>query len=293
MATTVPTLATRVWQAAARRALQTSVRVAPDTTARVAYRLFTRPPQRMVLRPAAAAVQARGVPVTVRFDGDALAAWTWGDGPTVLVLHGWAARAGQLAAFVDPLVARGLRVLAVDGPAHGASPGGRANAYVFSRVVQAIVADRGPLHGVVAHSMGAAATVHALRQGASVGRLALVSPAASPKAYFTRFGRQAGLTDDAIHTLRRRVEDRVGIPFDDLDIGPTLAQHAGPVLVVHDRTDREAPYADGAAIAAAAPAGTLYTTEGLGHARILADADVVHTVADFLDPRSATAPTGC
>src|SRR5918999_654246 len=46
-----------------------------------------------------------------------LAAWTWGDGPLVLLAHGWNGDAAQLAGFVPPLLEAGFGVVAFDQPA--------------------------------------------------------------------------------------------------------------------------------------------------------------------------------
>jgi hypothetical protein len=55
-----------------------------------------------------------------------------------------------------------------------------------------------------------------------------------------------------------------------------------PVLVVHDPEDKEVPFAHGAAIAHAAPNGALMEKKGVGHQRILKDADVVRATVEFL-----------
>ena len=55
-----------------------------------------------------------------------------------------------------------------------------------------------------------------------------------------------------------------------------------PLLVVHDKDDRETAWQDGADIAAKWPNATLRTTTGLGHNRILRDPAVVESVVSFL-----------
>jgi pimeloyl-ACP methyl ester carboxylesterase len=55
-----------------------------------------------------------------------------------------------------------------------------------------------------------------------------------------------------------------------------------PLLVIHDRDDREISWDDGAAIAAAWPGAQLVTTTGLGHHRIVSDAMVIGQVLSFL-----------
>src|ERR1041385_6579395 len=66
---------------------------------RTAARLFTTP--RRAQRPEAENLllaKARA------FRVDGLAAWRWGSGPPVLLVHGWGGRGAQLGAMVSPLV---------------------------------------------------------------------------------------------------------------------------------------------------------------------------------------------
>jgi hypothetical protein len=66
-----------------------------------------------------------------------------------------------------------------------------------------------------------------------------------------------------------------------------------PLLVIHDRDDAEVPWQDGAMIAQAWPRATLSTTSGLGHRRIVRDAEVIREAVGFLlaQPRAgAPAP---
>ncbi len=53
-------------------------------------------------------------------------------------------------------------------------------------------------------------------------------------------------------------------------------------LVVHDVGDRIVPFSDGESIAHAAPAGTLVSTHGLGHHRILRAPEVLGAVVPFV-----------
>jgi len=74
-----------------------------------------------------------------------------------------------------------------------------------------------------------------------------------------------GLTPAAREELRRRSERRLRARWSDLPLLPMrgLAEPP-PLLVVHERDDREVPWADGAAIAAAWPGARRLDTEGLG-----------------------------
>jgi len=55
-----------------------------------------------------------------------------------------------------------------------------------------------------------------------------------------------------------------------------------PTLVVHDRGDRINRFADGQAYSRAITGAQLLATEGLGHAKILKDEQVLAEVARFV-----------
>ena len=105
-----------------------------------------------------------------------LQAWEWGEGPTILLVHGWDGRGSQLGAFIQPLVDSGHRVVTFDSRGHGDSFGNRASLVSFADAITALVRHFGPLAGIVAHSFGAAATLYALRSGLNVPRLVFVGP---------------------------------------------------------------------------------------------------------------------
>jgi pimeloyl-ACP methyl ester carboxylesterase len=73
--------------------------------------------------------------------GQKLAVWSWGDGPTALLLHGWAGRSEQLAAFVRPLLAAGFSVIAPDAPGHGDSSGRTSSILAFADALEADLRD--------------------------------------------------------------------------------------------------------------------------------------------------------
>ena len=228
-----------------------------------------------------------GRPFTVDAGGRTVAGRVWGDGPAVYLVHGWAGHAGQLTAFVAPLVAQGLRVIAYDAPSHGASgPGayGPRSSSIpeFAAALTAVVAAHGPAHALIAHSMGATAAAVALCDGLSAGRVVLLAPMASPESYARGLAATLGLGQSAYRRMVARVERRVGAPmrqFDVPELGRAIAMP--PTLVVHDRGDRFTPSTDGAAIAAAWPSARLRLTDGLGHRRLLTDPAVVAEVVDF------------
>ena len=220
-----------------------------------------------------------------------LAAWTWGpeEGPTIALLHGWEGRASQLGSFAPLLIAAGFRVVGIDAVGHGESPGRSSSLVAIGQALLALGSHLGPLAGVVAHSAGTVATVHALSRGLAVERLVCVAPGVDLDGYAREFSRLFGLSGAVSRSMRRRIERRIGVTWEELDPCRAATSLHIPLLVFHDRNDREAPFAGGVALARSWPGARLVATEGLGHTRILRDESVVAQVTDFLTEARAAA----
>jgi pimeloyl-ACP methyl ester carboxylesterase len=226
-----------------------------------------------------------------RRDSQGVAVEVWGEGPAVYLLHGWGGRRGQFDAFVAPLVHKGHKVVALDAPGHGDSePGafgpGRGLLTEFIAALRAAIAVHGPARGLVGHSLGGLAIAVALLDELPAERVVLIAPAPDTPQYTVDFARALGFSEGVRQRFLRRLGKRVGRPMADFDVlarareteVPTLP----PLLILHDRNDREVRFTDGAALAAAWPRAEFVLTEGLGHGRILRDPAVVERVVDEL-----------
>ena len=256
----------------------------------LAARAFTMTWRPMVRRSEAAGL-AHAQRSTVEAMGRNLVAYAWGpqSGPRVLLVHGWNGHAGQLTPYVEPLVAAGYRVIAFDGPAHGATAGRFTTARHMGMAVHAVADAFGGVSAVVAHSLGSAAVGIAARAGLKVERLALVAPVCSPEPYLEAFAGTIGLSERGQQRLSAATRDLAGVAsWSDLDL--MQATHLLPVpLIVHDRRDRLAPLERSEALVSKWQGGELLVTQGLGHRRILADAHVVDAVVGSLGAPRDTA----
>lgn len=216
-------------------------------------------------------------------DGKMLPAWRWGSGgATVLLVHGWEGRGSQLARLAAPLVERGLDVVTFDVPGHGEAPAGLSSVVDHARAITSVAVHLGRLHAIVGHSVGGAASLFATRLGLRADRFALIAPPVSPERFAAGFGTMLGLDASIQHGMVSRLERRYGIRMEDLDVRADASRFDRPMLVVHDVGDRIVPFADGETIARAAPAGTLVSTHGLGHHRVLRAPEVLDAVVPFV-----------
>jgi pimeloyl-ACP methyl ester carboxylesterase len=263
-----------------RPALATLSALSPTLAAGVAERLFlTAPRHHAPAHEAAALASAR--PTIVHGDSP-ITAWTWGHGPAVLLVHGWGGRGAQLAPFVPPLVAAGHAVITFDAPGHGTSPERESSVIAFVRAIHAVDRALGPVRGVIGHSVGAAATAGALRDGLRAEAAVFIAPPADLTLHADLALERLGFGRRARELMRERVERRLGVPWATLDVTGFAPRMRTPLLVVHDREDPEVPWQEGAMIAQAWPGATLATTGGLGHRRIVRDAGVVSEAVAFV-----------
>jgi pimeloyl-ACP methyl ester carboxylesterase len=269
-------------------ALRLSQSLAPAVSTRLALRLFFTPlPLKLAARrvplPAAWRVEhwsfEHGTMAVYRRDDTTLP-----ERPTVLLVHGWAGDAQQMRGLADALHDSGLNPVLLDFPAHGRSAGWRATLPQFVRALWSASARLGPLHGVVAHSLGALAAAHAVANGLPVQRLALIAPSPPPALFLQWFARSLNLPEHIATRMGLAIERVEGVPLRSFEpgwLGPRLQL---PTLVVHDQADRVSPLAVGQRLAQAVGSARLLTTNRLGHRRVLADSAVADAVVGHLRP---------
>lgn len=267
-------------------------RLSPDAAMRLAFRLFTRPRR----RPTSADITAlrnSALIFWVHLNGKRLAVHAWGQGPTMLFVHGWEGHAFQVRNLVGPLVARGYRVVTFDGPAHGASEGRETHLPEYIAAVMHIAEVVGPLHGIIAHSFGGVATLNAIRRGLAVRHLVLVGVPASVRYVLGNFSRMLNISPDVLQRLIIFLEHWFQSGVDEVSPVNVAAEVACPTLVLHDYDDAIVHSRNARQLAAALPNATLAFTEGLGHNQILYASEAVARITSFLDGEDRSEPTGC
>ncbi|MEV6524777.1 alpha/beta fold hydrolase [Longispora sp. NPDC051575] len=272
---------------------RTLEKVAPPAAVRLAERLWCTVPRGPV-RP----FDVPGERFVVPVDGRSVVVESWGEGPIVYLLHGWGGWRGQFAAFRQPLLDAGFRVVALDAPSHGDSDAGSFGrgrgllpefTVALTRVVEAV----GPAHAVVGHSLGGAAAAIAVLDGLRTRHLVLVAAMADAIPYTRDYAATFGFSERTRVAFLSRLELRVKRRMTDFDV-PVRARAAvsplPPALLVHDLRDKEVRHSDAETLVAAWPGAELRSTEGLGHRRILRDPGVVAEVVAHLVGTPAARP---
>src|SRR5205085_10359235 len=148
---------------------------------------------------------------------------------------------------------------------------------------------RGPLGGVPGPPgpCGGRALARRHRDGARHGvgpaipRAVFIAPPVQVPWFARAFAARLGLSPERAEGMLRKLETTIGETraFDLLRLAP---QQRAPLLVLHDRADREVPFAHGEALAAAWPGARLQPLANLGHRRMLREPRVLEEIVDFL-----------
>ncbi|MCC4284875.1 alpha/beta fold hydrolase [Marinobacter salarius] len=262
-----------------RLALQLYGRIAPEKAGRLVNRMAFRPsrlpmPSRYeyLLDNADSYTQlqhgARTIPV-----------YSWGQGPVILGVHGWAGAGIQFGAWVNPLVEAGYRVVLFDAPAHGRAQGESTNLFEMAEVVTRVAASVGRVHGVLAHSIGCIAAARAIADGLQPDYLVMLAPPVSLTAVMDNLGRQLGLSQDVLAVHLQLMEERFGKSvWEQLDLealSRTLTQRG---LMVIDDDDTSISPDESERVFNNWENANVLRTRGLGHHRLLWSPMVVDTV---------------
>lgn len=219
-----------------------------------------------------------------------VATYTWGDpgAPAVLLVHGWRSRASAFGRIVEDLTGAGLRVVAYDAPAHGASGGRRRSGLDDLDIIRRLSdAEDAPWAAVVGHSLGVLAAGVALHEGVEAERFTGISGLTSIRAATDGFVRAAGIPWElrdrfAMVVQRHGLPDHPGI-YERFDLAERPVPARIPTLWVHDAGDRMNPHVLSERLHDAhAASSELFTTTGLGHNKILGDPVVRTRILDHV-----------
>jgi pimeloyl-ACP methyl ester carboxylesterase len=259
--------------------------VAPARVERLLLNRFFTP----VRRPAIPASGALGEEWSVISGVEEITVYSAGTGPRVLLVHGWEGNAADFSSMRDAVLAMGYGVVAFDQPAHGRSTGRQTTLPAMSRAVLDVARATGPFVAVIGHSLGASATLLALRDGLPARCAVLIAPPYDARYYLDLLAKHMGISKARIDGAMARLERQLGA------VGGRETDRAAaglriPALVMHDRADRAVPFLHGVAVAAAWPGARFVPLEGLGHRRVL-DAEAVHQdILAFIQQSIAETP---
>ncbi len=208
-----------------------------------------------------------------------ITAWRLGEGPAVLLVHGWQDDNSLWSPLIDALAQIGVASVVFDLPGHGFSSGDQCSPLLAAAALQHVARELGPIDCVVTHSFGGPVIGFALLDGFTTRRIAMIAPPRGRNQRWFDFARERGIADDVVHRARELLAAEVG-----LHAGFDLAAIANPTqtLVLHSLDDEAVEWENGEAIAKQWPNAELVLCDGRGHRMIAQDRAVIERVVEFV-----------
>ncbi|HEY9777564.1 MAG TPA: alpha/beta hydrolase [Planktothrix sp.] len=219
-------------------------------------------------------------PETVPFKDGSLAICSWGEGQPILMVHGWSATRTDLFHYVAPVIARGFKAVVMDLPAHGESSGDTCGLNHLGDGVLAVANHVGPLRGVIAHSIGCAASQLAIANGMKVERAVMLASPHDYEANAYLFAKHRGLNEiEAAQMIDKLKSLGVKVAIRSKDFVPAFDVKA---LIVHSEDDAVIPISTSEALHSYWKGSQLLRVDGLQHRGVLKDAYVISKAVRFL-----------
>ena len=222
-----------------------------------------------------------GRPIELTVSGKPLRGFEMGEGPLVVLAHGWGGTAASLSRMGRAIAKARFKAVALDAPGHGSDGQATSDLFQMAATLGAVVAEYGDPKAVVAHSLGAMASLVAF-EDAPPPRAVFLAPGLDLNQLLDTFSARAQLLPWTSRSLRRRIRRFVGERWTTISAGSELDWGGASLLVIHDPADQQTDFEASAALAAKRPDTYLVVAQGLGHRGVLEDPDTIDRIVRFI-----------
>lgn len=217
-----------------------------------------------------------------------LSAWSWGQGPCVVLVHGWGGSAAQMAPLAMTIASAGFRSIALDITGHGASPGRSTAWSFFVRDIEALAQTLDvPIHAYVGHSAGGLATMAARKQGrVDANKFVCIASPSYPYPPVRAALRRLNPRPGAINHFQHYLAKELGFEWQELEDGAAFRGIGSNVLLIYDKNDKYVDHTQADMISACSVGSTVLKTDKYSHTRILTAKETADAVCEFLARKS-------
>lgn len=220
--------------------------------------------------------------------GDSRCAWSVGQGPLVLMVHGWGGRGVQMAPLANTLAAAGYRCVFFDAGGHGDSRREPIGFDTFIEDAAALTLHVGEaVHAWIGHSAGGLGMMasRALK-GVQADRYVCIAAPRFPYVPLETLKARFGASDAILDLVKPSLAAQFESDWESLAAGAAYHTLGGSkLLLAYDFDDERVHHTDADRIAEGWPRAEILKTKMLGHNRILKSTEVAARTLAFLDGR--------
>ena len=198
-----------------------------------------------------------------------IAVYDWGgNGPKILLVHGWSGRGTQMGSLALWLRDRGYHPISFDAPGHGKSTGNTCSLLAFSETINFLQEE---FHMVMAigHSLGGASLILSQSMGQRFFQLATIAAPSSVADAMTQFGKKLGWSSHLLATTMEYTENKFNTTLESVSAASLSQTIWCDGLIIHDENDDQVSLKNAEFIHQGWKNSKLYITHQLGHFKIL------------------------
>ena len=210
--------------------------------------------------------------------------YTYGNGPLILMLHGWCSNGARWRVYVDALVSRGYKIMVVDAPGHGTAPGRFLSIFQYAKGIQAILASEVKWHTVITHSIAGLTAIAALghsKKQYHPTKFIMMNTFATATAILKKFSGCLGVSNKVVAGAKKLMSVYTSFPLHTFSISKHINNICENSLLVYDTADPVVPKSEAEYIIKHVPSLNILKTEGLGHN--LKSNRIVEQVVSFIE----------
>ncbi|KZS41245.1 alpha/beta hydrolase [Aquimarina aggregata] len=202
-------------------------------------------------------------------------------GETILMVHGWESNTHRWKNIIQKLHKKGYNIIAFDAPAHGNSSGKILNVPLYTECLQKMIALYRPNH-IIGHSVGGMTTIfhQYTYPDQEIDKLVILAPPSDLSRIMKQYQGILKLSQKFMQALNQYFKDKHGHYFEEFTISEFAKKISQKGLLIHDKNDDIAPYAEAERIANNWSGINFITTENYGHSLFFNEVDTM--ILDFL-----------
>jgi pimeloyl-ACP methyl ester carboxylesterase len=265
------------------KAAKYALKIVPDTLALRIVCALARRTQRLPVSPVEQEAMARAKKLPYG-PANENSAWEWGEGPVVVLVHGWGGQATQMAPLAAQIADQGYRCIALDVTGHGDSPENHTRWDYFIRDITALsLSLREEVYAYIGHSAGGMTMMaaRALRR-IHAERFVCICAPSYPFPPIVGVRRRLAPRETVVQRYKAYIAAQFEIPWEQLETSSYYTDAGSDLLLVYEERDRFVPHTEGDKLHALGAGSSLVKTRDYSHQRVLTAPELFQSVKAFL-----------
>lgn len=256
--------------------------ISPKRAYKMAYNLFHKPfPPKW--RESDIAFLKTGREKFIETDNGPLFYHEWGEGETLLLVHGWSGKSSQFKHLFKLVSDLPYKIIIPQMPGHGKSKAPLSSLGHFVYGLSELEKHIGEAAAIVGHSIGGSASIIVSANGMKTRKMVTVNSLANNLDILQNFTKMLGLKPAANDYVDALISRNYGGYIDDFSARKGIGKIPDcEFFCIHDKDDPYISFSNLESFKEAKSDIDTMVTNGLGHNRALKDEEVLSRINAFL-----------